>query len=174
MGSRQHLNFAADGANVLQAAAIDAPFFMHNLLRFAPAVRGSGEFVGALADGKVAMIDVQDIAAVAATALTSSGHAGRAYHITGPEALSYQEVAERLARILDKPVIYRNITLEAMRGRLLASGMPDWQVNVQMDFSTALSAGHASTVTDAVEAVTGQPPRSVEQFIRKHVAQFTD
>jgi uncharacterized protein YbjT (DUF2867 family) len=149
------------------------PFFMQNILRFAPTIRASGEFAGALNQGKVAMIDVDDIAAVAATVLTASGHTGKAYTLTGPEALSYQDVAEKLSRSLGKPVTYKNIPLEAMRQRLLASGMPEWHVDVQVDFSTALGAGHASTVTDTVEAVTGKPPRTVEQFIRGHVAQFT-
>jgi uncharacterized protein YbjT (DUF2867 family) len=149
------------------------PFFMQNILRFAPTIRASGEFVGALNQGKVAMIDVNDIAAVAATVLTTSGHAGKAYVLTGPEALSYQDVAEKLTRILGKPVTYQNIPLEAMRERLVASGMPEWHVAVQVDFSTALSAGHASTVTDTVEAVTGTQPRTFEQFIREHMALFT-
>lgn len=149
------------------------PFFMQNILRFAPTIRAGGEFVGALNQGKVAMIDVDDIAAVAATVLTASGHAGRAYTLTGPEALSYQGVAEKLSRSLGRPVTYKNIPLEAMRERLLASGMPEWHVDVQVDFSTALGAGHASTVTDTVEAVTGKPPRTFEQFIREHVALFT-
>jgi uncharacterized protein YbjT (DUF2867 family) len=149
------------------------PFFMQNILRFAPTIRTSGEFVGALNQGKVAMIDVDDIAAVAATVLTASGHTGKAYTLTGPEALSYQDVAEKLSRSLGKPVTYKNIPLEAMRERLLASGMPEWHVDVQVDFSTALGAGHASTVTDTVEAVTGKPPRTFEQFIRGHVALFT-
>ena len=65
------------------------PFFMQNILRFAPTIRADGTFSGALNQGKVAMIDVADIAAVAATALTTSGHAGKAYTLTGPEALSY-------------------------------------------------------------------------------------
>lgn len=152
---------------------IRPPFFMQNILRFAPTIRVSGEFVGALNQGKVAMIDVDDIAAVAATVLTASGHTGKAYTLTGPEALSYQDVAEKLSQRLGRPITYKNIPLEAMRERLLASGMPEWHVDVQVDFTTALGAGHASTVTDTVEAVTGTPPRTVEQFIREHVALFT-
>jgi uncharacterized protein YbjT (DUF2867 family) len=149
------------------------PFFMQNILRFAPTIRASGEFAGSLGHGKVAMIDVDDIAAVAATVLTTSAHAGKAYVLTGPEALSYQDVAEMLSRSLGRPVTYKDIPVEVIRERLLASGMPEWHVDVQVDFNTALSAGHASTVTDAVESVTGTPPRSLEQFIRKHVALFT-
>jgi uncharacterized protein YbjT (DUF2867 family) len=149
------------------------PFFMQNILRLAPTIRASGEFVGALHQGKVAMIDVADIAAVAATALTTSGHVGKAYTLTGPEALSYEDVAEKLSNSLGRRVTYKDVPLQVMRQRLLASGMPEWHVEVQVDFSTALGAGHASTVTDTVEAVTGKSPRTFEQFIREHLALFT-
>jgi uncharacterized protein YbjT (DUF2867 family) len=149
------------------------PFFMQNVLRFAPTIRASGEFVGSLQQGKVAMIDVHDIAAVAGTVLTTAGHAGKAYVLTGPEALSYQDIAERMSKILGKTVRYQDIPLEAMRERLLASGMPEWHVEVQTDFSTALSAGHAATVTHTVAAVTGKPPRTFEQFFREHMTWFT-
>jgi len=63
--------------------------------------------------------------------------------------------------------------LAVMRERLLASGMPEWHVDVQVDFSTALSTGHASAVTSTVEGVTGRPARNLEQFIREHVVRFT-
>jgi uncharacterized protein YbjT (DUF2867 family) len=149
------------------------PFFMQNILRFAPTVRTTGEFAGSLNQGKVAMIDIDDIAAVAATALTTSTHAGKTYVLTGPEALSYPDVAERLSRLLGRTVTYRDTPLEAMREQLLASGMPAWHVDVQLDFSTALSAGHASIVTNTVEAVTGKPARTFEEFIREHMALFT-
>jgi uncharacterized protein YbjT (DUF2867 family) len=148
------------------------PFFMQNILRFAPTIRATDEFVGSLQQGKVAMIDVMDIAAVAATVLTTPGHAGRAYVLTGPEALSYQDIAERMSRILHKTVRYRDIPLEEMRERLYASGMPEWHVEVQMDFSTALRAGHAATVTDTVAAVTGRPPRTFAQFFQGHTTAF--
>jgi uncharacterized protein YbjT (DUF2867 family) len=149
------------------------PFFMQNILRFAPTIRASGEFVGSLGHGQVAMIDVNDIAAVAVTALTTDAHAGKVYVLTGPEALSYSDVAERLSRILGRTVTYKDVSLAVMRERLLASGMPEWHVDVQVDFSTALSAGHASAVTSTVEAVTGRPARTLEQFIREHVVRFT-
>ncbi len=148
------------------------PFFMQNILRFAPTIRTTGEFVGALSQGKVAMIDVADIAAVATAALTVPGHAGKAYTLTGPEALSYQNVAEKLASILGRPVTYKNILTAVMRERLLAAGMPEWHVDVQVEFSTALESGQASTATDTVETVTGRPPRTFDQFIREHMALF--
>ena len=149
------------------------PFFMQNILRFAPSIRTSSQFVGALQRGKVAMIDVQDIASVAGKALTTPGHAGKAYVLTGPEALSYQEIAARMSRILGRTVEYTDVPLDVIRARQRASGMPPWHVDVQSDFTVALSAGHASTVTHTVEAVTGMPPRTFEQFFHEHMALFT-
>jgi uncharacterized protein YbjT (DUF2867 family) len=148
------------------------PFFMQNLLRFAPTIRGNGGFVGALNQGKVAMIDVHDIAAVAEKILTTPGHAGKAYILTGPEALSYRDIAERMSTIMGKKVIYNDVPLEAIRERLRASGMPEWHVEVQMDFTIALRAGQAATITDTVAAVTGRPPRTFEQFFQEHVGLF--
>jgi uncharacterized protein YbjT (DUF2867 family) len=148
------------------------PFFMQNILRFTPNIRASGELVGALDQGKVAMIDVADIAAVAATTLTTPGHAGKAYTLTGPEALSYADVAGKLSGSLGRPIIYRNVTIAALRAALRASGMPDWHVDIQVEFSLALGSGQASTVTDAVEAITGKAPRTLDQFISQHIGLF--
>jgi uncharacterized protein YbjT (DUF2867 family) len=147
-------------------------FFMQNLLRFAPTIAAHGTFVGALNRGKVAMIDVRDVAAVAAVALTTTGHAGRAYTLTGPEALSYEDVARRLSAIVGKPIAYEDVPLAEWRQRLRAAGMPEWQVEVQLDFAQALSAGLAAVVTETVEMVTGRPPRRFEQFAREHAQLF--
>jgi uncharacterized protein YbjT (DUF2867 family) len=149
------------------------PFFMQNVLRFAPAIRAGGEFVGSLQRGEVAMIDVRDIAAVVRTALTTPGHAGKVYVLTGPEALSYWDIAERIAKRLGRAVRYRDMPLDTMRERLHTSGMPEWHVEVQLEFSAALSAGHAATVTDTVAAVTGKPARTFDQFLQEHVGLFT-
>jgi uncharacterized protein YbjT (DUF2867 family) len=148
------------------------PFFMQNMLRFAQVIARSGEFAAALAQGKIAMVDVRDIAAVAVAALTTDGHTGKAYTVTGPEALSYDDVAEKLSLVTGKPVSYRDVPLADVRQRLLETGMPEWHVEVQMDFHAALREGGASTVTGTVEAVTGKPPRTFEQFAREHAPLF--
>jgi uncharacterized protein YbjT (DUF2867 family) len=149
-------------------------FFMQNVLRFAQTIARTGEFVAALGKAKIAMVDVRDIAAVAVAALTIDGHARKAYTITGPEALSYDEVAEKISLATGKPVSYRDVRLADVRQRLLETGMPEWHVEVQLDFHTALREGGASTVTDMVETVTGKPPRSFEQFAREHATLFRD
>jgi len=149
-------------------------FFMQNILRFAQVIARTGEFDAALGQGKIAMVDVRDVAAVAAAALTMDGHTGKAYTITGPEALSYADVAEKLSLAIGKPVFYRDVPLAVIRQRLLEAGMPEWHVGVQLDFHTALREGGASIVTDTVETVTGKLPRSFEQFAHEHAALFRD
>jgi uncharacterized protein YbjT (DUF2867 family) len=119
------------------------------------------------------MVDVADIAAVAARVLTTTAHQGKAYQLTGPAALSYGEVAATLSQHLGRSITYSNIPLTEIRDRLLASGMPAWQVDVQVDFTIALRAGQASAVTDAVETVTGRPAHTLDHFIREHLALFT-
>jgi uncharacterized protein YbjT (DUF2867 family) len=150
------------------------PFFMQNILRFAPSIRASGRFAGALGQGKVAMIDVQDIAAVAATVLTTPGHTGKTYVLTGPEALSYVDVAQRLSALLGRAVAYQQIPLAAMQEQWRAADMPEWHVEVQSDFNAALDAGEAATVTQTVADVTGRRPRAIEQFLQEHLALFRD
>src|SRR2546426_3404844 len=83
--------------------------FMQNLLGSTPSIAGEGAFYSPLGDARVAHVDVRDIAAVAVKALTDRGHEGKAYTITGPEALTYTEVAEKLTAALGKPVRYVDV-----------------------------------------------------------------
>jgi uncharacterized protein YbjT (DUF2867 family) len=121
---------------------------MQNTLRFAPAIVASGQFSAAMGPAKVAMIDICDIAAVAVTALTTDDHAGHTYLITGPEALSYQDIAGKLAVIIGKPVSYQDVPFEAMREQWRTRGTPEWEVEVQMEYHQAFRNGAAATVTD--------------------------
>jgi uncharacterized protein YbjT (DUF2867 family) len=148
-------------------------FFMQNILHlFAPTIATQGALVASMQEGKIAMVDARDIAAVAVTALTEDGHTGKAYTVTGAEALSFREVAEKLTVATGRQVTYRDISLDTTRQRLAATGMPAWHVDVLMEFWTVLREGYAAEVTDTVEAVTGVPPRTFDQFAREHAALF--
>jgi uncharacterized protein YbjT (DUF2867 family) len=147
-------------------------FFMHNILRFAPSIQTKGVFVSAMQTGKVAMIDVSDVAVVAVATLTTDGHEGKSYTLTGPEALSFLDVAERISAVIGTSVSYQDVPPAVMRKQLLDAGMPEWLVDVRMDFNATLSAGGASTVTDVVRMVTGKPPRTFAHFVREHASLF--
>jgi uncharacterized protein YbjT (DUF2867 family) len=148
------------------------PFFMQNLLRSAAAIAAQGVLVASMQAGKIAMVDARDVAAVAVAALTSDGHVGKTYTITGPEALSFQEVAQKLAAATGRPVTYQDVPLATMQQGMVATGLPAWLVEVRMEFATALRDSYAATVTDTVQAVTGQPARTFNAFVREHGALF--
>ena len=148
------------------------PFFMQNLLRSATAIAAQGVLVAAMQTGKIAMVDARDVAAVAVAALTLDGHVGKTYTITGPEALSFQEVAQKLAAATGRPVTYQDVPPATMRQEMVASSLPAWLVEVRMEFATALRDGYAAAVTDTVQAVTGHPARSFDAFAREYAALF--
>jgi uncharacterized protein YbjT (DUF2867 family) len=148
------------------------PFFMQNLLRSAAVIATQGVLMASMQAGKIAMVDARDVAAVAVAALTADGHVGKTYTITGPEALSFQEVAQKLAAATGRRAIYQDVPLATIRQELMTTGLPAWLVEVRMEFATALRDGSAATVTDTVQAVTRQPARTFDAFAREHAALF--
>jgi uncharacterized protein YbjT (DUF2867 family) len=147
-------------------------YFMQNLLRYAPAVAVHGEITAAMQQAGVAMVDVHDIAAVAATVLTNDGHAGKRYTLTGPETLSFSRVAEILSNVTGRPVTYRDMALATLRRQLQQTAMPGWHIDVLLEFSSVLREYYAADVSDAVFQITGTPARTFEQFARAHVDLF--
>ena len=148
------------------------PYFMQNLLRAAPALAAHGVLTASMKDGRIAMVDARDVAAVAVAALTASGHEGQTYVITGPEALSHAIVAAILSEAVGRTITYRDITLDALRQQLVSGGAPPWLVEVRMEFTSVLREGFAAVVTDTVLRTTGRPPRTFAAFAAEHAAQF--
>jgi uncharacterized protein YbjT (DUF2867 family) len=118
------------------------------------------------------MIDTRDIARVAAHALVDPGHEGKAYGLSGPEAVSYAQVAETFSRVLGKPVKYVDLPPEQTKQAMLGMGMPAWLVDALLVLAAILAAGGGARVTDAVEKVGKAKPRTIEQFVRDHAQAF--
>src|SRR2546429_8415274 len=97
---------------------------MQNLLRSAAAVAAQGMLVASMHAGRIAMVDAGDVAAVAVAALTSDGHVGKTYTITGPEALSFQEVAQKPAEATGKPITHPDAPAGTVRQGVGAAGRP--------------------------------------------------
>ncbi len=147
-------------------------YFMQNTIRSAPTIASDGSIYGALGDGKVGMVDLGDLAAVAAETLTSDGHEGKSYIPTGPEALSMGEVAEKLSTALGQAVKYVNIPPDEDKAGMTAAGMPDWLADAWDKLSLMIAQGGANKVTNVVKEVTGEEPRSFDQFARDHTDAF--
>jgi uncharacterized protein YbjT (DUF2867 family) len=146
--------------------------FMQNFLMSAQQVADQGVLYGMFGEGRVAFIDARDIAAVAAELLTNPGHQGASYTLTGPEALSAAEVAERLSAATGRQVRYVDVGADGFRQALAGAGMPGWLVDGVVEGNTMLAAGHGATVTDEVARLTGRPPRTFAQFAADHQGAF--
>jgi uncharacterized protein YbjT (DUF2867 family) len=147
-------------------------FGMANLLAVAEGVRQASAIFLPAAGAKVAMVDPHDVAAVAAVALTTGGHDGRAYELTGPAAVTFDEVAAELAAVLGRPVGFVPVPDEAAVGQLVGSGAPEWfATNVVTQFGL-LRAGTQADVRDVVRVLTGREPRPVGEFLRDHATAY--
>lgn len=104
--------------------------FMQGLLAFRETIVGQGQFFAAASYAKISAVDVRDIAAVAAAALTQDGHDGKTYDLTGPEALTHGEMAEKLSKAVGREIQYVDVPEEAMMGALLNTSADVGEVDV--------------------------------------------
>jgi uncharacterized protein YbjT (DUF2867 family) len=146
---------------------------MQNILAFlAPSIRAQGAFYDAMGNAKTSVVDVRDVAAVAAMVLTSDGHAGKIYELNGPEALTQDEIAKRIAEKAGRPVSHVNISREAHQKAMLDLGMPEWQVNALVELQDYYVSGRAAAVDGVVERVLGRPARTMEAFLADNAGAF--
>jgi uncharacterized protein YbjT (DUF2867 family) len=148
------------------------PFFMQNMLGLAGSIRATGKIFQPAGDGRAGDIDVRDIAAVLVAALTQPGHERQIYEITGPQSLSYAEIAQAFSRVLGRPIEFVNVPPVAARQEMLKLGMSAWVVDGILELMAALRDGFFDRVTPTVKQITGHPPRTLEQFLAEHVSQF--
>lgn len=126
----------------------------------------------AVDNAKISQIDVRDTAAVAVKVLTEPGHENKAYNLTGPEALTFHELAEIFSKAIEKKVTYVPITDDVARMGMKKMGMPDWLIEGLIELNAAFRAGYGSKVSSAVEEITGMRPRYFSQFVQDHIEIF--
>lgn len=146
--------------------------FMTQLFAFAREIRASGAMPVAGGDGRLAPVDPADVAAVAAVALTEAGHEGRGYELTGPELLSFGEMAAVLTRVLGRPVRHQDLTDAEEAASLAGAGLPRYVVDGLVETFSLIRAGRFAYLTGDVAAVTGRPPEPLEAWARAHGGAF--
>ncbi|MDR3574173.1 MAG: SDR family oxidoreductase [Anaerolineaceae bacterium] len=146
--------------------------FMQAYFRQAPSIVARGTLSLPMENARIASIDVSDIAEVAAEVLTSSGHEGKIYALTGPEALSMDEVAERLSAAVGKTVRYVNVTPEEALRANLAAGMPPYTAEALVELFRERRKGKEATVSTVIPTVFGWEPASFETFAKRNAAIF--
>jgi len=146
--------------------------FMSNALQWSGPIRAQGKVFTPTADGRVAPIDPKDIAAVAAVALTSSGHEGHIYELTGPELLSAHDQVRILSGVLGWPIQGVDVPVTVAAENVRKSGAPEWMVEGLMQLWTAIRSGNGGILKHDVERITGRPARTFEQWCQEHRGAF--
>lgn len=146
--------------------------FMQNLLRSAALVQEQNKLAVPAGNGALSCVDARDVAAVAAHVVTTEGHEGATYEITGPEALTFGEMAVRMSRVLGRDISYVDVAPHEFRATIVDSGMSEWLADALGDLMSAIRAGKAAAVTDEVKKATGRPARPIEDFLATHRMAF--
>jgi uncharacterized protein YbjT (DUF2867 family) len=134
---------------------------------FLPGILHADAIATATGDGAVGFVDAEDIAAVAAAALTEDGHAGAVYTVTGPEAMTFAEATEIVGRAAGRPIGHRKITAEEFTQILVGAGLSPDYAAIVVGNQVAISAGLGSATTDTVERITGRPALRFSDYAAK-------
>jgi uncharacterized protein YbjT (DUF2867 family) len=140
---------------------------MQNVTTFmGETIKAEGAFYSASGEAKISHVDVRDIAAVAVKSLTESSHEGKAYTLTGPEALTYDQLASELTKALGRSIGHINLSHSDLKNGMLAEGMPEELADRMLDLERYFREDQASRVTDDIRQVTGRDPRRFSQYAR--------
>jgi len=154
----------------LRASGMAFTFLRDNLyLDFLPDLVGEdGVIRGPAGDGRVAAVTRDDIAASAVAVLLHAGdHAGATYDLTGPEALTFTEIAAILTERTGRPVSYHDETIEEAYASRRRWEAPPWQYDAWVSTYTAVARGELAGVTDHVESLTGRPPTGLAAYLHR-------
>jgi NAD(P)H dehydrogenase (quinone) len=153
------------------------------VLFVAPGALMSGQWMDATGDGRVALVSREDCAACAAAAAAGEGHENRIYNITGPERVTFREVAAMAAEFGGRPIQHRSVSDEEKLAFFDSLGVPrviegdeppagpiPWPSEEMVSFERAIREGFFDVISDDVERLTGRKPRSLRQVFEQHAA----
>jgi NAD(P)H dehydrogenase (quinone) len=142
----------------------------------APGAVAAGEWLSSAADGCMAFVSKQDCVAAAVAVLTTPGHEGAVYEITGPELLSFADCARIAAEVTGKPIRFVNVSHAVMQARFDAAGVPRrhvegtvhaqagaWGSEEMMSYERAIREGYFAVASHHVKLLTGRPARSLRE-----------
>jgi ergot alkaloid biosynthesis protein len=156
-------------ANATRWVALRPSWFMQNFVtQHLPSIVNEGCIYSATSDGRTPFIDAADIAAVAVEALCNPMVASGERILTGPEALTYDEVAERISAVTGRPVRHCRLSVEELAQRYAGFGIPEHYADALARMDDAIAHGSEDRVTAEVEATTGRKPTNLSDFLAAH------
>ena len=147
-------------------------FGMANLLASAEAVRYTGKLFAPAGDAGISMVHPQDVAAVSSVALVEDGHEGGTYTLTGPEVITFGQVAGYLWEALGRKVEYLNVPDEVALQSMIEQGLPEFVAGQIVTVFGILRDGAQERTTGTVQSLTGRKPRGFSDFASEHANLF--
>ena len=143
-------------------------FYMQNLLASAGTIKDQGKIFLPMGDGKTGMIDTTDVGTVIAKVLSEDGHESMNHEITGPEILSFYEVAEIFSKALGKQVDYVDVPMDAYKETLGQFLTNQWHLDAVIDLFKGIAEGGIEDKTNTFNELTGETPKSLSQFLAEN------
>ena len=148
--------------------------YMQNVLALAPAIKKNGGFGSSAGLGRMGMIDVRDVAAVAAEiAASPASHVAKTYKLTGPRLLTYSDVAAILSKILGRSVSYHELSFEEDKYAMIHAGLPQEVAQMNAQFFGMVADGDTDWLSEDVPSLLGRPARSFEEFATDYASAFS-
>lgn len=148
-------------------------FFQNYLIYTGETIKSQNAFFLPLGEGKLSLIDIRDVATVATVVLTENSHAGKAYQITGAEAIANAEVANILSQVLARDITYIDIPEATARQAMQENGIPDRQIDMVLGLYAQQKLGNYGGITSTFTNITGKKPISFEEFAQEYADVFT-
>lgn len=146
--------------------------FMSNLLWVRDGVAGQGNVYRAGGDGKAAMIHPHDIAAAAAQVLTTPGHEGKTYELTGPEAISGAEIASVLGDAIGKSLRHVDVPLPALQDQFLSMGFPRPLAEAATRYYGSVKSGNEAKIEPGLQQLLGTKGRTFASWAKENANVF--
>jgi len=143
-------------------------FYMQNLLASAGTIKEQGKIFLPMGEGKTGMIDTTDVGKVLAKVLSEDGHESMNHEITGPEILSFYEVADVFSQVLGMQVDYVDVPLAAYKETLGQFLTNQWHLDAVIDLFKGIAEGGIEEKTDTYNNLMGEKPMSLAQFITEN------
>jgi len=150
---------------------IQPTYFMQNLLWQADSIATDNTYLDDVG-GPVSWVDARDIADVTAEALTTEGHQGKVYGLTGDEALSGDDIAALLTQSLGRDITRRAVGPDEARANMIASGMVAEVADAMIELAGLAPKGYLSGTETTVQDVLGRPARRLADFIAENSSAF--
>ena len=166
-----------DAEKLIEASGIDWTFlrpnnFMQNFFFSAESIKSQGTYYSPFGSAAISHIDARDIGEVAVKVLSTDGHAGKIYRLTGPRAITEAEACKQLSLATGKPVTCIPVTIEQAREGMVSHGMAPVVADATAELLGRMATGTASAVLPDAARLLGRPPRDFAQFANDFSSVF--